>query len=134
MKNIQHFTLDQTTPKKTMNLKYGFSGIHIKKIQFHTLASQPINQWIGLLDNLTLNHKSTDTQGTIVSAPILLRGLISANHAQPIVNMNLFLPEGNENNMQSLGNFFNHLEIELINFPAVNVPVTIFYEEMPEIY
>jgi hypothetical protein len=132
MKQIKKFTLDSSNPTKKFNCQFSFSGLRIKRITIPFLSSRPISEWAGLLNGLSVSFKSTATDGSTKIFPILLLGQLSPDHQHPVFDFDFFVPEDNDNNMQSLTPFFNLLEIELLNQQKNdNLSVIVFYEENP---
>lgn len=132
MKQQKFFILDSSNPQKTFTCKYGFSGLRIKRIQVPFLSTRPISEWLGLLNGLSVSFKSTATDGSTKSFPLVLSVELSPYHQHPVFDFDFFVPEDNENNMQSLSPFFNTLEIELINQQNNNnLTVIVYYDEYP---
>jgi hypothetical protein len=128
--NEKQFTLDKANPKKEFTLKYSFTTLKISRIIITSHLGKKNEEWTKIMDKVIIDFKSSISSTGHESSFILpLIGKLTANHVNPVFDVNIEFPQENINYVTSLAPFFDKIEISLRSEESLSL--TFIYQDTP---
>jgi hypothetical protein len=128
------FTLDKSNPKKEFTLKHSFTTLKITRIIITSHLGKRNDEWTRIMDKIIIDFKSIITSTNRQSSFVLpLIGKLTANHVNPVFDVDIEFPQENVNNLTSLAPFFDKIEISG-RFPKElddSYSLTFIYQDAP---
>jgi hypothetical protein len=128
------FILDKSNPKKEFTLKYSSTTLKITRIIITSHLGKKNDEWTKVMDKIIIEFKSIITSTNQQSSFVLpLIGKLTANHVNPVFDVDLEFPQENVTNISALTPFFDKIEIsgrfpkELVD----NYSLTFVYQKAP---
>jgi hypothetical protein len=132
--NEKQFTLDNSNPKKEFTLKYSFATLKISRIIITSHLGKKNEEWTKIMDKIIIDFKSSITSTGHQSGFVLpLIGKLTANHVNPVFDVNIEFPQENVNNITALIPFFDKIEISLKSQKDAmeSFSLTFIYQDTP---